>query len=36
LKDRVFYIENDCADIWAWSEKVYEFAKIISEKDKQG
>jgi hypothetical protein len=27
LKDRVFYIENDCADIWAWSEKVYEFAK---------
>lgn len=23
LKDRVLYIENDCADIWEWSEKVY-------------
>lgn len=23
LKDRVLYIENDCKDIWDWSEKVY-------------
>ena len=25
LADRVFYIENDCKDVWAWSEKVYNF-----------
>ncbi|WP_321002206.1 hypothetical protein [Eisenbergiella porci] len=23
LKDRILYIENDCKDIWDWSEKVY-------------
>ena len=23
LKDRIIYIENDCKDIWDWSEKVY-------------
>ena len=23
LKDRIKYIENDCKDIWEWSEKVY-------------
>lgn len=23
LKDRVIYVENDCKDIWDWSEKVY-------------
>lgn len=23
LKDRVIYLENDCKDIWDWSEKVY-------------
>ncbi len=23
LKDRVTYVENDCKDIWDWSEKVY-------------
>lgn len=23
LKDRVVYVENDCRDIWDWSEKVY-------------
>ncbi len=22
LKDRIIYIENDCKDIWDWSEKV--------------
>lgn len=23
LADRVLYVENDCADIWEWAEKVY-------------
>ena len=23
LKDRMLYVENDCRDIWDWSEKVY-------------
>lgn len=27
LKSKTFYIENDCKDIWSWSEKVYEFVK---------
>lgn len=27
LKSRLFYLENDCKDIWSWSEKVYEFVK---------
>lgn len=27
LKNRTFYMENDCIDIWGWSEKVYEFAR---------
>ena len=22
-----FYLDNDCKDIWSWSEKVYEFVK---------
>jgi len=26
LTDRVFFIENDCNDIWEWSDKVYDFA----------
>ncbi len=25
IANRVFYIENDCEDIWEWSEKVYDF-----------
>jgi len=25
LANRVFYIENNCEDIWNWSEKVYNF-----------
>ena len=29
LKMRVHYIENDCPDIWAWSEKVYEYVKAL-------
>ena len=24
LKDRTIYVENDCRDIWEWSEKVYQ------------
>ena len=27
LKNRTFYLQNDCNDIWEWSEKVYEFAR---------
>ena len=23
LRDRIIYVENDCKDIWDWSEKVY-------------
>ena len=23
LKDRIIYVDNDCRDIWDWSEKVY-------------
>lgn len=30
LKDRVIYVENDCKDIWDWSEKVY---SIIEKSD---
>ena len=29
MKEKVHYIENDCSDIWEWSEKVYEYAKNI-------
>ena len=25
LKDRIFYMKNDCKDIWGWAEKVYNF-----------
>lgn len=28
LKDKVFFLKNDCRDIWEWSEKVYEFVRI--------
>ena len=31
LMNRIIYIENDCKDIWDWSEKVY---RIIEESDK--
>ena len=30
LKNRTIYIENDCKDIWDWSEKVY---RIIEKRD---
>lgn len=29
LKDKVMYIENDCKDIWEWSEKVYSMVERI-------
>lgn len=29
LKDIVFYLKNDCENIWEWSEKVYDFVKCI-------
>ena len=27
LWGRVYYLPNDCKDIWEWSEKVYEFVR---------
>ena len=27
LESRTFFLDNDCKDIWNWSEKVYEFLK---------
>jgi hypothetical protein len=30
LAGKVFYIENDCRDIWDWSEKVYNFVVSLS------
>lgn len=32
LTDRVIYVENDCRDIWDWSEKVY---RVIEKKEQQ-
>ena len=29
IKDRTFCVENDCRDIWEWSEKVYECARHV-------
>ena len=29
LKTKVYYVDNDSADIWEWSQKVYEFIKAI-------
>ena len=29
LKSKVYYVQNDCRDIWEWSEKVYEFARAL-------
>ena len=29
LRSRTYYLENDCADIWEWSRKVYEFIKNV-------
>ena len=30
LKDRTYFVTNDCRDIWQWSEKVYEFVGSLS------
>ena len=30
LADRVFYIENDCKDVWEWSEKIYDFVSSMT------
>ena len=32
LKDRIIYIENDCKDIWDWSEKVYKIIENSTER----
>ena len=29
LKPKVHYLQNDCRDIWEWSEKVYEYARRL-------
>ena len=31
LKDKVIYIENDCKDIWDWSEKVYRIIETTTD-----
>lgn len=31
LQDRIIYIENDCKDIWDWSEKVYRIIEKSAE-----
>ena len=28
LKERVIYVDNDCSDIWEWSEKVYRIIEM--------
>lgn len=30
IKERVIYVNNDCKDIWDWSEKVYNFVINLS------
>lgn len=32
LKDKVFYLDNNCKDIWDWSEKVYGFIENLTSK----
>lgn len=27
LKEKTYYIDNDCKDVWDWSEKVYQFVE---------
>jgi hypothetical protein len=29
LLDKVHYLENDCKDIWYWTEKVYDYIESI-------
>ena len=32
LIDRIIYVENDCKDIWDWSEKVYRIIEQITDR----
>ena len=32
LMDRIIYVQNDCKDIWDWSEKVYRIIEASIEK----
>ena len=29
LKERIIYVDNDCSDIWEWSEKVYKIIEMV-------
>jgi hypothetical protein len=29
LQGKIHYINNDCRDIWAWSDKVYAYVKAL-------
>lgn len=31
LKSKIMYVENDCMDIWDWSEKVYRIIESVKE-----
>lgn len=31
LRDKIIYVENDCKDIWDWSEKVYQIIEKTAE-----
>lgn len=32
IRSRVHFLENDCKDIWGWSEKVYEYVRSMDMK----
>lgn len=32
LLSRTFYVENDCKDVWEWSEKVYSYIEDLYKK----
>ncbi|WP_156035949.1 hypothetical protein [Butyrivibrio sp. AE3004] len=31
LTGKMYFIDHDCEDIWAWSEKVYEFVRTLTD-----
>ena len=33
LSNRIIYLENDCKDIWDWSEKVYQKIEAIDQQN---
>ena len=35
LRDRIIYVENDCNDIWDWSEKVYRIIEQTADSENQ-